>query len=99
MSSSLAAERTILAWRRTALAVAVGSLVLGRLLTPALGIWAWALAAVGLAGAAFALGLAQRAGHEDTAAPPIGALAAACTGGASFVGLAALAYVALARIS
>lgn len=96
-SSSLAAERTLLAWRRTALAVAVGSLVAGRLLGPALGWAAWAVAGAGLVAAGAALAAAQRSGHDERTAPPIGALAAACACGALLVGLASVAYVALAR--
>jgi uncharacterized membrane protein YidH (DUF202 family) len=44
-------ERTALAWRRTALALAVGSLIALRLLPPVLGLWSLA---AGLLGTAFA---------------------------------------------
>lgn len=44
-------ERTALAWRRTALSVAVGSLVAGRVLEPWAGPAVWALTVLGLAGA------------------------------------------------
>lgn len=44
-------ERTTLAWRRTSLSVAVGSLVAGRVLEPWLGPPVWALVAAGLVGA------------------------------------------------
>lgn len=42
-------ERTALSWRRTALALTVGPLVVARLLAPALGGWAVVLAALGTA--------------------------------------------------
>ncbi|QZN86561.1 DUF202 domain-containing protein [Cellulomonas sp. C5510] len=44
-------ERTALAWRRTSLSVAVGSLVAGRVLEPWLGASVWGATALGLLGA------------------------------------------------
>ncbi|GIG37364.1 DUF202 domain-containing protein [Cellulomonas pakistanensis] len=44
-------ERTALAWRRTSLSVAVGSLVAGRVLEPWSGPLVWVLVAAGLLGA------------------------------------------------
>jgi len=41
-------ERTALAWRRTVLALAVGSIVALRLLNPALGMWSIAIGLTGL---------------------------------------------------
>jgi uncharacterized membrane protein YidH (DUF202 family) len=52
-------ERTALAWRRTALSVAVGSLAAGRLLEPLLGDVGWVPAAAGVA-CGFGLLLAAR---------------------------------------
>jgi putative membrane protein len=46
------AERTALAWHRTALALAAGSLVAGRVLEPTTGPGVWALAAAGVLAAA-----------------------------------------------
>jgi len=45
----LAAERTVLAWQRTALSIGLGSLVFARIESSAVGAWSWALAAAGLA--------------------------------------------------
>ena len=45
----LAAERTVLAWQRTALSIGLGSLVFARIEASAVGLWSWALAAAGLA--------------------------------------------------
>lgn len=42
-------ERTELAWRRTILALAAGSLISERLLAPLIGLWALAVALAGLA--------------------------------------------------
>ncbi len=42
-------ERTALAWRRTALALAVGSLIALRLLPPVLGLWSLAAGLLGTA--------------------------------------------------
>lgn len=44
-------ERTALAWRRTSLSVAVGSLVASRVLEPWLGATVWVLTTLGLLGA------------------------------------------------
>ncbi|KUM37664.1 DUF202 domain-containing protein [Arthrobacter sp. EPSL27] len=53
-------ERTALAWRRTALAVAVGSLMALRILPEILGLWAFIPTALGAGVAMVALGLTRR---------------------------------------
>ncbi|RFU22061.1 DUF202 domain-containing protein [Geodermatophilus marinus] len=99
----LQAERTALAWRRTALAMAVGAVVGGRLAAPALGLAALVVAGIGLAQAVAVAELSWRryrsvhrslSGHGDltgvrAAGLPIAALA--CSG--VLVGLLALAFV------
>jgi uncharacterized membrane protein YidH (DUF202 family) len=95
-------ERTALAWRRTALALAAGALVAGRVAEPLTGPLIW-LSAV--TGAVAALGLA-RAGsrraarwaavlaHEPARVPgPGGRTLALCAAGALVIGCAALAVV------
>ena len=57
-------ERTDLAWQRTVLAVAVGSLVSLRLLPPVLGTWAFLIGAVGLIAAAGSWYLARRRARQ-----------------------------------
>ncbi|WP_084040191.1 hypothetical protein [Demequina sp. NBRC 110053] len=68
----LAATQTVLAWRRTALQVAVGAVLAARLLSEAFGPWVFvaALGGVGLAvavhasaSAAYAEGTKARGGH------------------------------------
>lgn len=56
-------ERTALAWRRTALSVAVGSLVAGRVLEPWAGPAVWVLVVLGLLGA---LALDRAGAHRAT---------------------------------
>ncbi|MGY1842631.1 DUF202 domain-containing protein [Modestobacter sp. SYSU DS0875] len=58
--AGLQAERTALAWRRTALAVAVGAVGAGRLAVPVLGALALVAAAVGLGQAALVALAARR---------------------------------------
>ena len=60
-------ERTDLAWQRTALAVAVGSLVSLRLLPPVLGTWAFLIGAIGLLAAAGSWYLARRRAQQIAA--------------------------------
>ena len=55
--TSMAAERTWLAWWRTALAATVGALGVGRLAPELLGVAAWPYAVLGCGYAALALGL------------------------------------------
>ena len=95
-------ERTALAWRRTALAVSVGSVVAARFAAPALGI----LAVVsGVLGAVLAAAVWWSAGRRHatvrrcmdegrpltgSAGPSLAAMAAAC----ALVGLLAIGFVA-----
>lgn len=83
-------ERTALAWRRTALGLATGSLVAGRLLSVELGVWSWWLAAAGVVLA----GALAVAAHRRSAAPRRGGrLVTACAAGVLGLGLLALAFV------
>ncbi|GAA4734041.1 hypothetical protein GCM10023328_12120 [Modestobacter marinus] len=101
--TGLQAERTALAWRRTALAMAVGAVGAGRLAVPVLGALALVAAVAGLAQAALVAVAARRryrVVHQSLttrgdltgvrqAGVPIAALA--CSG--VLVGLLALAFV------
>jgi uncharacterized membrane protein YidH (DUF202 family) len=101
--TGLQAERTALAWRRTALAMAVAAVGAGRLAAPVLGVIALLLAAVGLVQAvvvAQTSGRRYRVVHRSLisrgdltavrmAGTPIAALA--CSG--VLVGILALAFV------
>ncbi|MFW3169324.1 DUF202 domain-containing protein [Geodermatophilus sp. CPCC 206100] len=58
--SGLPAERTALAWRRTALAMAAAAVGAGRLAAPVLGSAALVVAAAGLLQAALVAGTARR---------------------------------------
>lgn len=76
----LAEERTAFAWRRTALSVAVGSLLCLRVLPPQLGPAGWALAVLGLCWSADLAWIGWRrqrdlsgAGQPDAAPPLVGA--------------------------
>jgi hypothetical protein len=96
-------ERTALAWRRTALSVAVASLVGARVLEPWAGPAVWLLAVVGVVAAA---GLARagarrsavwaRVQADDAAAGPGGGVLAATAGAVVALGVVAvLAALAL----
>ncbi|WP_273651868.1 DUF202 domain-containing protein [Cellulomonas fimi] len=93
----LAAERTRLAWRRTALGLAAGGVAAGRLLQDVVGPVSWLLAVAGLVGAGLVLVaagrrrgwlLATRRGDR-----PGGLLVATCAVGVTLLGVAALAVV------
>ncbi|MGY1839432.1 MULTISPECIES: DUF202 domain-containing protein [unclassified Modestobacter] len=101
--AGLQAERTALAWRRTALAMAVGAVGAGRLAVPVLGVLALLAAAVGLVQAALVAGASRRRYrivHESLTTrgdltgvrqPGVPIAALACSG--LLVGLLALAFV------
>jgi putative membrane protein len=69
--TSMAAERTWLAWWRTALAASVGALGVGRLAPELLGVTAWPYVTLGVLYAALSVGLlvvgAQRQRHLERA--------------------------------
>ncbi len=96
----LAAERTRLAWRRTALGLAAGSVAAGRLLQDVVGTAAWGVALAGLVAAGVVLLAAgRRRGWLLSAARrdlPGGRLVTACAAGTALLGVAALAVVVLA---
>ncbi|MGY1705595.1 DUF202 domain-containing protein [Geodermatophilus sp. SYSU D00697] len=101
--AGLQAERTALAWRRTALALAVGAVGAGRLAAPVAGAVAVAVAGVGLVQAVAVAVAAQRRYRAAVGSPVPGAdLPAVRAGGLPIaalalsgvvVGLLALAFV------
>lgn len=101
----LQAERTSLAWRRTALSVAVGSLVGLRVLPPQLGATGYAVSALGLLWS-LDLALSARRRYRDgqallraragaTAAGPSIARTALTTAGFAITALVTLVVLAL----
>jgi uncharacterized membrane protein YidH (DUF202 family) len=93
-------ERTLLAWRRTALALAVGSVAGARLALPVLGALAVGVGIVGAIAALSAYLAAsvryRRSHHALVAGEPLpgGAVPlAALTGAAALIGIAALGFV------
>ncbi|MCC2315191.1 DUF202 domain-containing protein [Cellulomonas xiejunii] len=101
---SLAAERTALAWRRTALGLVAGSVAAGRLLVEIWGVAAWSVTLAGTVLAAVVLRAARRRRHDlhgrqtPGAAPhvgrdPGGRLVTACAAALVLLGGAALVVV------
>lgn len=88
--AGLQPERTALAWRRTALALATGSLVAGRLLAPGLGLWAWWVAA---AGVALAGALAVVAHQRSARTHRGGRLVTVCAAATLLLGVVASGFV------
>jgi uncharacterized membrane protein YidH (DUF202 family) len=100
--AGLQAERTALAWRRTALALAVGAVGAGRLAAPVVGVLAVGLAGLGLVQAVAVAVAAQRryrvahrslTARGDLTAVRAGLPIAALALSAGTVGLLALAFV------
>jgi hypothetical protein len=103
----LAAERTAFAWRRTALSVAVGSLLCLRVLPPQLGPAGWAPAVLGLCWSADLARIGWRRQRRTTGSSPadgsvprVGALGAAVARTALVtLGVGVVAVVAAAVIA
>jgi putative membrane protein len=96
-ATTLAAERTHLAWRRTALGLTAGAVTAAHLLQEFAGAAAWGLAAVG-AVVATALALTSRRRNADRIADGTGIdgrLVAVCACGLVLLGVGALAFVVL----
>jgi putative membrane protein len=90
-AAGLAAERTRLAWRRTGLALAAGSVAAARLLQEVVGGAAWALGAVGLTASAALLVAAYRRHTSGLAGG--GRLVTVCAAAVVTIGAASVAMV------
>lgn len=88
--AGLQPQRTDLAWRRTALSLAGGSVAAGKVLEPVLGGGSWALAVVGTGLAGLLAVVAHRRSRQEVAG---GRLVATCALTALALGLGALAFV------
>ena len=96
--TTLAAERTHLAWRRTALGLTAGGVAAAHVLQEYAGAAAWSLAAVG-AVVATALAITSHRRNADRIADGTaidGRLVAVCACALLLLGLGALAFVVLA---
>jgi putative membrane protein len=90
-ATGLAAERTRLAWRRTGLALAAGSVAAARLFQEVVGGVAWSLGAAGLAASAALLVAAYR---RHTGGPQGGGrLVTACAAGVVVIGVCSVLMV------
>ena len=92
---TLAAERTHLAWRRTAIGLTGGGVAAAHLLQEFLGPAAWSLAATALVVAVALAAVSHRRHLVDGALPPGGRLVAVSAAGMLVVGVAAVAFVVL----
>jgi putative membrane protein len=92
---TLAAERTHLAWRRTAIGLTGGGVAAAHLLQEFVGPAAWSLAATALVVALALTVVSHRRHLADGALPPGGRLVTASALGAVVIGVAAVAFVVL----
>lgn len=92
---TLAAERTHLAWRRTAIGLTGGGLAASHLLQEFVGLASWSLAVVAVVVAVALASVSHRRHLVAGALPPGGRLVAASTAGVLVIGVAALAFVVL----
>ena len=92
---TLAAERTHLAWRRTAIGLTGGAIAAAHLLQEFLGPAAWSLAASALVISVALAVVSHRRHLVGGALPPGGRLVAVSTAGVVVIGVAALAFVVL----
>ena len=92
---TLAAERTHLAWRRTAIGLTGGAIAAAHLLQEFLGAAAWSLAGIALVVAGALATVSHRRHLVDGALPPGGRLVAVSTAGVVVIGVAAVAFVVL----
>ena len=92
---TLAAERTHLAWRRTAIGLTGGGVAAAHLLQEFLGPAAWSLAATALVVAVALAAVSHRRHLVDGALPPGGRLVAVSTAGMLVIGVAAVTFVVL----
>lgn len=92
---TLAAERTHLAWRRTAIGLTGGGLAASHLLQDFVGLASWSLAAVAVVVSVALASVSHRRHLVDGAVPPGGRLVAASTAGVLVIGVAAVAFVVL----
>jgi len=95
--TTLAAERTHLAWRRTALGLTAGGVAAAHLLQEFVGGAAWLVAVAGaLVAAVLAVSSRRRAADQVSDASGVdGRLVAVCAAGLLLLGLGALAFVLL----
>ena len=92
---TLAAERTHLAWRRTAIGLTGGGIAAAHLLQEFLGAAAWSLAAAALVISVALAVVSHRRHLVDGALPAGGRLVAVSTAGVVVIGVAAVAFVVL----
>lgn len=92
---TLAAERTHLAWRRTAIGLTGGGVAAAHLLQEFLGAAAWSLAGIAVVVAVALATVSHRRHLVDGALPPGGRLVAASTAGVLVIGVAGVAFVVL----
>lgn len=89
----LAPERTRLAWRRTGLAMAVGSVAIGRMLQDVIGAAAWVLALVASVASGVVVAFAYRRSPDAGTGRAGGRLVTVCAAGLVLVALGALVVV------